>query len=105
MKALAIGLSVAGLVGGAWGITGWIGPAPVTEPDAILETQSASLTTYLPTAKSYKQDVRPRVGQRGVQIDGAARAGNAFGLAIQGNPFAHGSGTSNRMGNIRLDTG
>jgi RHS repeat-associated protein len=39
--------------------------------DQILEIHNDSLTTYLPSAKSSIQDIRPLVDQRGVNIDGA----------------------------------
>jgi RHS repeat-associated protein len=77
----------------------------VTEPDAILDLNATSLTTYLPAATSPKQGVQPRFGQRATQIDGALRMGGNFGLAMQGNPFVQGSSTKVKYGNVRLDQG
>ena len=45
--------------------------------DQILEIDDATLTTYVATAKSGIQDVRPLVDQRGVNIDGSLRGDQA----------------------------
>ena len=73
--------------------------------DPILEIHDSSLTSYLPSSASSVQDIRPMVGQRGMGIDGAMRAGPSFPMAIAGNPFG-GEWTSAATNNgIRLDTG
>jgi hypothetical protein len=61
-------------------------PALVTETP-ILEVHSASLTSYLVTGVTNVQDIRPRVLQRGVNLDGSLRAAPTFPMAIAGNPF------------------
>src|SRR5262245_33314919 len=55
--------------------------------DAILEVHSASLTTYLPSAATAVQDIRPQVLQRGVNLEGSLRSGSSFPLQLAGNPF------------------
>ncbi len=70
----------------------------------ILESYSASLTTYLYAGNTDVQGVRPRHDQRGVHLDGSARSGAFFGWAFAGNPFESGAGGA-RLGDIRLDIG
>ncbi len=105
MKASLSALSIATLVAGSAGLAAVHAHRVLVEPDKILEIAATSLTTYLPPTATTLQTVRPRVGQRGTQIDGAVRAGTGLGLAIGGNPFAHGSGTSVRGNGLRLDQG
>lgn len=105
MKAMLPGLSLATLIAGGATYATVRATRPLVEPDKILDIEPTSLTTYLPTSSSMQQGVRPRVGQRGTQIDGAVRAETAHGLAIGGNPFAHGSGTTVRANGLRLDQG
>ncbi|MEW6743199.1 MAG: hypothetical protein AB1486_10620 [Planctomycetota bacterium] len=60
------------------------------EPDAPLQIENASLTTYLPTSASSVQNAFPLAVQRGVTIDGSMRAPSPLGMAIAGNPFRGG---------------
>lgn len=71
----------------------------------ILEIDPSSLTSYLPSAASKIQGIRPQHLQRGVNIDGSPRAGAPLGWAIAGNPFGEGWSGNNRMGEVRLDLG
>ena len=73
--------------------------------DQILETHDASLTTYVPSAKSNIQDLRPQVEQRGVNLDGTLRAGSTHGMALAGNPAGSPWRGSQTMSGVRLDTG
>lgn len=81
-----IGLAV--IVGGGIAFAAAKLPSFLVEPDAILDVQAASLTSYLPTSATAMQGVRPRISQRGAQLDGALRKPTPWGLAIAGNPFA-----------------
>ena len=77
----------------------------VSLADQILETYSASLTTYLPTGKTKVQNVRPRAEQRGVNLDGSLRSAPGIPAALAGNPFESvWAGTASLEG-VRLDTG
>ena len=106
MKSVLLSLSALTVVGSGAGFAMMRAPkAPLTEPDAILEIQASSLTSYLPTASTAKQGVRPRIGQRGAQIDGALRKGNPWGLAMNGNPLVVSSGSSARAGGIDVGNG
>jgi hypothetical protein len=50
MKSVLLSLSAVTVVSGGAGIAVMRAPkVPLTEPDAILEIQAASLTSYLPT--------------------------------------------------------
>ncbi|MEW6747137.1 MAG: hypothetical protein AB1486_30750 [Planctomycetota bacterium] len=69
------------------------------EPDALLQIENASLTTYLPTSASSVQNAFPLAVQRGVTIDGSMRAPSPLGMAIAGNPFRGGCG--DRVGGFR----
>jgi RHS repeat-associated protein len=71
----------------------------------VLSNHTGSITTYMPSAASSGQDVRPQVNQRGVHIDGSLRAGAAQMVSIGANPFEPGSGTSRRLGDVDLATG
>ncbi|MBU0595080.1 hypothetical protein KJ567_00135, partial [Candidatus Bipolaricaulota bacterium] len=86
-----------------------LGAAPFTEPDAILQINSDSLTTYLPSSASGLQNIFPLVGQRGTGIDGELRSGTPLGMAIGGNPFRGGCGDkqagSRMQGGVCLSTG
>lgn len=55
--------------------------------DPILTIFDDSLTTYLPSGATNIQDVRLRVGQRGVNIDGTMRSSPSQRMQIEGNPF------------------
>jgi RHS repeat-associated protein len=106
MKSVLLSLSAVTVVGGGAAVAAMRWPKePLTEPDAILEIQSASLTSYLPTASTSMQGVRPRIGQRGAQLDGALRKGNPWGLAMNGNPLVVSSGSSARAGGIDVGNG
>jgi RHS repeat-associated protein len=89
-------------------ITGWIAPPSLASAsaasDPILSVHAGSLTTYLPSASSAIQGIRPQVGQRGVDLDGGLRAGAPFGMAIEGNPFEGGFGGAS-AGSVNLFTG
>jgi len=102
---LAALCALAAVAGGTTVTAVLTAPTKLVDPDAILEISSTSLTTYLPAATSPKQGVQPRYGQRATQIDGARRMSGNFGLAMNGNPFAHGSGTSAKQGDLWLDQG
>jgi len=106
MKSFLLSMGAVSLVGGGAAVAAMRWPkAPLTEPDAILEIQSASLTSYLPTASTSMQGVRPRIGQRGAQLDGALRKGNPWGLAMHGNPLVVSSGSSLHAGGIDIGNG
>ena len=53
-------------------VTGVLLLPSMAHGDQILETNNASLTTYVPSAKSNIQDVRPLVDQRGVLLAGGS---------------------------------
>ena len=71
----------------------------------ILEVSSNSLTTYLPSASTAVQGVRPLAIQRGVGLDGSIRAGASQRWALAGNPFEHAWRGHLSEGGVRLDTG
>jgi YD repeat-containing protein len=77
----------------------------VSLADQILETYSASLTTYLPTGKTKVQNVRPRAEQRGVNLDGSLRSAPGIPAALAGNPFESVWAGTQAIDNVRLDTG
>jgi len=75
---------------------------------AILEVYNDSLITYLPSAASAVQDIRPLANQRGVNLDGSLRAGSTLGLHLNGNPLGGGGAAwsaQQRMSGVRLDIG
>jgi len=75
---------------------------------AILEVYNDSLITYLPSAASAVQDIRPLANQRGVNLDGSLRAGSTLGLHLHGNPLGGGGAAwsaHQRMSGVRLDIG
>ncbi|MEQ1737193.1 MAG: hypothetical protein ABL886_12415, partial [Rhodoglobus sp.] len=71
----------------------------------ILQVSSNSLTTYLPSASTAIQGVRPLAIQRGVGIDGSTRAGASHRWALAGNPFESAWRGHLSEGGVRLDTG
>lgn len=81
-----------------------VAPSGAFAADTILEIYGPSLTIYK-AGVSLGQDVHPRFDQRGVGIDGTLRAAPTFGWAIAGNPFGDAPTPSNRIGDVRLDTG
>ena len=77
-----------------------------TATPPILEINNDSLTTYLPSAATPIQDIRPHLGQRGVGVDGQLRGGTAFGLAVNANPFDNNwSGGPQTNGPVELSLG
>src|SRR5262245_24570787 len=105
MKSLYRWISVVAVVLGGLGFAAVKLPKLFVEPDAILDVQAASLTSYLPTSATAMQGVRPRIGQRGAQLDGALRKPTPWGLAIAGNPSAPSSTTSARIKNVDVGNG
>jgi len=79
------------------------GEAVTVADDPILEIDATTLTAYLADATPV-QGVRPRVQQRGVELDGSMRSAPGLPMAINGNPFGGvwGGGTHN---GVRLDLG
>ena len=71
----------------------------------ILDISSDTLTTYRATAKTKVQDARPRVEQRGVNLDGTLRAPIHLPVSIAGNPFEHAWENYEDQNGVRLDTG
>ena len=59
----------------------------VATTDPILTIFDDSLTSYQPTGATNIQDIRPQVGQRGVNLDGSMRSAPSQRMAIEGNPF------------------
>ncbi|MCC7011088.1 MAG: hypothetical protein IT454_00885, partial [Planctomycetes bacterium] len=80
------------------------GISALVTAEQILETYSASLTTYL-AGKSSVQDVKPRPEQRAVSLDGSARSGSTHGMAIAGNPFESAWRGEIAVNGVQLDTG
>jgi RHS repeat-associated protein len=73
--------------------------------DQILEIHNDSLTTYLPTAKSSIQDIRPLVDQRGLNLDGSARLRSTHRMVAAGSPSGERWNGKQLMSAVRLDTG
>lgn len=71
------------------GLCGILVPALTTLSlaDPILQINSDSLTTFMPSSASAVQDVRPHAVQRGVGIDGTLQALSGFPWAFAANPF------------------
>ena len=106
MAQLAAALSTVAAAGIVAGSLLAIGSAPSSTAgavlasaasDPILAIHAGSLTTYLPSASSAVQGVRPQIGQRGVNLDGSLRRGAGFGFDVAGNPFGGGFGGSDMM--------
>jgi len=72
---------------------------------SLLETNSPSLTTYLPANATPVQNLRPGVLHRGVNLDGTARAPAAFEWHVGANPFPEDWNSNLRQGEVRLDVG
>ncbi len=77
----------------------------VAKADQVLKTHNGSLTTYLPSAKSNVQDVRPLVEHRGVHVDGTLRLGSVPQMALAGNPSREQWDANQVLSSVRLDTG
>ncbi|MEX2217664.1 MAG: hypothetical protein WD749_02800 [Phycisphaerales bacterium] len=74
--------------------------------DQILQIYNDTLTTYKSAGSiSPYQFVRPIAIQRGVEIDGSARAAAGHSWAFAGNPFGDAVPTATRVGDINLTTG
>jgi hypothetical protein len=71
----------------------------------VLEVYDTSLTSYLTSAKTLVQDLRPRAEQRGVNLDGSMRSAPTHGLALAGNPFESAWRGHDSHNGVRLDTG
>ncbi len=71
----------------------------------ILEVSANSLTTYLPSATTSVQGIRPLAMQRGVGIDGTLRAAPSHRWALAGNPFESAWRGSLAESGVRLDVG
>lgn len=72
----------------------------------ILETNSASLVTYLPGATgTHVQGILPRADQRGVGLDGTLRLAGGLPWALNGNPFESAWTGHDNRGALRLHTG
>ena len=82
-----------------------VASAPGASGAPILEVYDDSLTTYLPSAASGVQDVRPRAIHRAVHLDGTLVGGTPFGLPIAGNPFGSPWNGRRFLGPVRLDIG
>lgn len=104
MKSMYRWIGLAAIVGGGIAFAAVKLPSLLVEPDAILDVQAASLTSYLPTSATAMQGVRPRISQRGAQLDGALRKPTPWGLAIAGNPFAA-NPTSGRVNGVNVGDG
>ena len=78
------------------------GPAIVDDP--VLTHHTPSLTTVKVAAATNVQDVRPLVGQRGVQLDGIVRSRPPQRMVIGGNPYEKAWRVPDVNG-VRLDTG
>lgn len=72
---------------------------------SLLETNSPSLTTYLPASATPVQNLRPGVLHRGVNLDGTARSPAAFEWHVGANPFPEDWNSNLRQGEVRLDIG
>jgi len=83
----------------------FLSPAGLALQSQILEVSSNSLTTYLPSASTAVQGVRPLAIQRGVGLDGSIRAGASQRWALAGNPFENAWRGHLSEGGVRLDTG
>ena len=86
-------------------VTGALLLPSTASADQFLEIHNASLTTYVPSAKSNIQDLRPQVEQRGVNLDGTLRAGSTHAMALAGNPAGSLWRGSQTLSGVRLDTG
>ena len=78
--------------------------AGVAAADVILQTYADSLTTYK-AGKTKVQDARPRVEQRGVNLDGSLRRESTHFLSVEGNPFESVWDGEAELNDVRLDTG
>jgi RHS repeat-associated protein len=88
------------------GTTPFLGhPVAFGQTSQILEIDSGTLTSYLPSAGTPVQGVKPLVSQRGVEIDGSLRRPPTFSWAINGNPFGAGDAGTSRIGDMDLATG
>jgi RHS repeat-associated protein len=72
--------------------------------DVILQIHAGSLTSYL-AGKTKVQDARPRVEQRGVNLDGSPREASTFPMAISGNPFENAWQGDAVHNGVHLDSG
>lgn len=79
--------------------------AALADDGQLLVTHSSSLTTMQLTAPTNVQDVLPHVLQRGVNLDGSARAGSAFGWRLNANAIGGGTVGGRTLGEIDLATG
>ncbi|MGE4198429.1 MAG: hypothetical protein AB7G11_15045, partial [Phycisphaerales bacterium] len=94
------------VLGGAAALIGLGGVVERAGAQQILETYGTSLTSYKYASATGGQGVRPRFDQRGVGLDGSARAGSLQGWALAGNPLGEGSVGGGRLGaGINLATG
>jgi RHS repeat-associated protein len=73
--------------------------------DQILQLNSDSLTTYKATSSTAQHLLRPNVLQRGVGVDGSARASGGYAWAFAGNPFGDAVSPVYRVGDVSLVTG
>jgi hypothetical protein len=71
----------------------------------ILELDSDSLTSYLPSGSTSVQDVRPIAAQRGTNIDGSLRSAPGLLMQVAGNPFGEVWTGKQSQGDVRIDIG
>ncbi|MEZ6018422.1 MAG: hypothetical protein R3F49_25225 [Planctomycetota bacterium] len=71
----------------------------------ILEVDSTTLTTYLPTTATAGHDIEPDVESRGVDLDGRLRKPSALGMHLAGNPIGPFAPGSHEVGGVSLMTG
>src|SRR5688572_22062678 len=77
---------------------------PPLNTRAVGETYSASLTTFQVLSNAPIQDTRPRLLNRGTQLDGMLRARPAERMQIHANPFED-AWRAPTIGGINLATG
>jgi YD repeat-containing protein len=71
----------------------------------VLDNESSSMTSYLPSSKTTFQQARPRADQRGVDIDGTLRGAVSYGWAVAADSIGGGSTAGQKLGDVRLATG
>ena len=98
------GIAVALFAAAGLAVVAGLGRSPAAVDDPILTIHAASLTTVKVSSATNVQDVRPLVGQRGVQLDGMMRAGPLQRMVIGGNPYENVWRAAGVNG-VRLDTG
>ncbi|MCP3936171.1 MAG: hypothetical protein GY708_12460, partial [Actinomycetia bacterium] len=78
--------------------------AAAASGSSILVIHDGSLTNYRAAATAV-QDVSPLVIQRGVGVDGAARAGSTHPMHLAGNPFGSPWSANQTLNGLRTATG